>query len=96
MAINSACNELNLPWFESGVSEDAVSGHIQFIVPGETACFAVCNFCNERCRQVTFSTSLACFSLIVRYERVFEGTSLNKRTFLTSNGEKDFLLLYTI
>lgn len=40
MAINSACNELNLPWFESGVSEDAVSGHIQFIVPGETACFA--------------------------------------------------------
>jgi len=27
-------------WVESGVSEDAVSGHIQFIVPGETACFA--------------------------------------------------------
>mmetsp|Transcript_26815 Transcript_26815/g.44893 ORF Transcript_26815/g.44893 Transcript_26815/m.44893 type:complete len:203 (+) Transcript_26815:1-609(+) len=24
---------------ESGVSEDAVSGHIQFIIPGETACF---------------------------------------------------------
>lgn len=24
---------------ESGVSEDAVSGHIQFIVPGRTACF---------------------------------------------------------
>ncbi|KDR08388.1 ubiquitin-like modifier-activating enzyme 5 [Zootermopsis nevadensis] len=40
MAINSACNELNLSWFESGVSENAVSGHIQFIVPGETACFA--------------------------------------------------------
>lgn len=39
MAINSACNELNLSWFESGVSENAVSGHIQFIVPGETACF---------------------------------------------------------
>lgn len=87
MAINSACNELNLPWFESGVSEDAVSGHIQFIVPGETACFAVCNFSNERCRQVTFSTSLACFSLIVRYERVFEVTSLNKGTVLISSGE---------
>ncbi|CAG9828435.1 unnamed protein product [Diabrotica balteata] len=39
-AINTACNEFNLTWFESGVSENAVSGHIQFIVPGETACFA--------------------------------------------------------
>ncbi|XP_067635215.1 ubiquitin-like modifier-activating enzyme 5 [Eurosta solidaginis] len=39
MAINTACNELNLNWFESGVSENAVSGHIQFIRPGETACF---------------------------------------------------------
>jgi len=39
-AINTACNELNLNWFESGVSENAVSGHIQFIAPGETACFA--------------------------------------------------------
>ena len=25
---------------ESGVSEDAVSGHIQVVIPGETACFA--------------------------------------------------------
>nr|XP_034175522.1 ubiquitin-like modifier-activating enzyme 5 [Osmia lignaria] len=40
MAINAACNELNQKWFESGVSENAVSGHIQFIIPGETACFA--------------------------------------------------------
>lgn len=40
MAINTACNELNQKWFESGVSENAVSGHIQFIVPGVTACFA--------------------------------------------------------
>nr|CAG4640912.1 EOG090X07G2 [Eulimnadia texana] len=40
MAINTACNELNQIWFESGVSENAVSGHIQFLVPGETACFA--------------------------------------------------------
>ncbi|XP_053949595.1 ubiquitin-like modifier-activating enzyme 5 [Anastrepha ludens] len=39
MAINAACNELGLNWFESGVSENAVSGHIQFIRPGETACF---------------------------------------------------------
>ncbi|XP_034239877.1 ubiquitin-like modifier-activating enzyme 5 [Thrips palmi] len=40
MAINTACNELNQIWFESGVSENAVSGHIQLIKPGETACFA--------------------------------------------------------
>jgi ubiquitin-like modifier-activating enzyme 5 len=41
MAINTACNELGQVWFESGVSENAVSGHIQFLIPGETACFAV-------------------------------------------------------
>ncbi|KAL0407883.1 UNVERIFIED_CONTAM: Ubiquitin-like modifier-activating enzyme 5 [Sesamum radiatum] len=35
-----ACNELNQTWMESGVSENAVSGHIQLLVPGETACFA--------------------------------------------------------
>lgn len=41
MAINTACNELKQIWFESGVSENAVSGHIQFVKPGETSCFAV-------------------------------------------------------
>jgi ubiquitin-like modifier-activating enzyme 5 len=40
MAINKACNELGQTWFESGVSENAVSGHIQFLQPGHTACFA--------------------------------------------------------
>ena len=40
MAVNQVCLELNQPWIESGVSEDAVSGHIQLLVPGETACFA--------------------------------------------------------
>lgn len=39
IAINQACLEVNKEWFESGVSEDAVSGHIQFIKPGNTACF---------------------------------------------------------
>ena len=34
-----ACLESNIAWMESGVSENAVSGHIQHIVPGETACF---------------------------------------------------------
>jgi len=40
MTINKACNELNQVWMESGVSENAMSGHIQLILPGETACFA--------------------------------------------------------
>uniref|UniRef100_A0A336M2R0 Ubiquitin-like modifier-activating enzyme 5 n=1 Tax=Culicoides sonorensis TaxID=179676 RepID=A0A336M2R0_CULSO len=39
MAINAACNELGMNWIESGVSENAVSGHIQLIKPGESACF---------------------------------------------------------
>uniref|UniRef100_A0A7S2TYR0 THIF-type NAD/FAD binding fold domain-containing protein n=1 Tax=Lotharella oceanica TaxID=641309 RepID=A0A7S2TYR0_9EUKA len=39
MAINQACNELDQVWMESGVSENAVSGHIQFCLPGRTACF---------------------------------------------------------
>jgi len=42
MAINKACNELGQIWYESGVSENAVSGHIQFLKPGEFACFACC------------------------------------------------------
>ncbi|CAI5994187.1 unnamed protein product [Closterium sp. NIES-64] len=40
MVVNQACNELKQVWMESGVSEDAVSGHIQLLIPGETACFA--------------------------------------------------------
>ena len=39
IAINQACNETGQTWFESGVSEDAVSGHIQLLRPGELACF---------------------------------------------------------
>eukprot|EP00040_Diaphanoeca_grandis_P024481 m.134565 g.134565 ORF g.134565 m.134565 type:complete len:392 (-) comp29745_c0_seq1:338-1513(-) len=39
IAINRACCENNQTWFESGVSENAVSGHIQFIEPGTSACF---------------------------------------------------------
>lgn len=35
MAINVACNELDQVWMESGVSENAVSGHIQTIIPGK-------------------------------------------------------------
>lgn len=39
-AINTACNELAQKWMESGVSEDAVSGHIQLMIPGRLACFS--------------------------------------------------------
>lgn len=38
--INAACNELSQKWIESGVSEDAVSGHIQLMEPGRLACFS--------------------------------------------------------
>lgn len=39
MTVNAICNRLNQIWFESGVSESALSGHIQVLVPGETGCF---------------------------------------------------------
>ncbi|KAK8802885.1 hypothetical protein WA171_006556 [Blastocystis sp. BT1] len=39
MTINSICTHLNQVWMESGVSEDALSGHIQLMLPGRTACF---------------------------------------------------------
>lgn len=39
MTINQVCLELEQTWMESGVSEDAVSGHIQLIIPGKTACY---------------------------------------------------------
>ncbi|KAG2443563.1 hypothetical protein HXX76_001915 [Chlamydomonas incerta] len=39
ITINQVCLELQQTWMESGVSEDAVAGHIQLLVPGETACF---------------------------------------------------------
>jgi ubiquitin-like modifier-activating enzyme 5 len=39
MTVNAICNRVNQIWFESGVSESALSGHIQVLVPGETGCF---------------------------------------------------------
>jgi hypothetical protein len=51
--------ELKQPWMESGVSEDAVSGHIQFIVPGETACFEVNT--NNRTLLLPFGISYLCY-----------------------------------
>lgn len=40
MSVNQVALEMGQAWFESGVSEDAVSGHIQLLLPGTTACFA--------------------------------------------------------
>lgn len=39
ITVNRACNRIDMPWMESGVSEDAMHGHIQFMVPGRTACY---------------------------------------------------------
>ncbi|CAE8720558.1 unnamed protein product [Polarella glacialis] len=39
MTINSVCNEIGQIWLESGVSENAVSAHIQTMIPGRYACF---------------------------------------------------------
>jgi len=39
MTLNQACNELGQTWLESGVSENAVSSHIQTLIPGRYACF---------------------------------------------------------
>jgi|GEM_PF-441953 len=39
MVINQACTELDVVWMESGVSETAMSGHIQLMLPGRTSCY---------------------------------------------------------
>ena len=39
VTVNRACLETNQVWLESGVSETAMSGHIQFMNPGHSACF---------------------------------------------------------
>ena len=39
LTINRVCLELGLVWFESGVSETAISGHIQYVQPGVSPCF---------------------------------------------------------
>uniref|UniRef100_A0A1I8GZ54 Ubiquitin-like modifier-activating enzyme 5 n=2 Tax=Macrostomum lignano TaxID=282301 RepID=A0A1I8GZ54_9PLAT len=36
VAVSAMCTELGLTWLESGVSEDAVSGHVQLMRPGRT------------------------------------------------------------
>jgi len=64
MTINRACNELAQPWMESGVSEDAVSGHIQFLIPGQTACFEVCPLSSSSSLPLS-SLTHRCFSLFL-------------------------------
>ncbi|KAL7068130.1 thif family protein [Cryptosporidium serpentis] len=40
ITISQICNQHGIVWFESGISESAVSGHIQMIIPGKTACYS--------------------------------------------------------
>ncbi|RNE99196.1 putative NAD/FAD dependent dehydrogenase [Trypanosoma rangeli] len=42
LTVNYACLLHNIPWMESGVAENAVSGHIQLLLPGVTPCYECC------------------------------------------------------
>lgn len=42
LTVNLACLMYNIPWMESGVAENAVSGHIQLLLPGVTPCYECC------------------------------------------------------
>ncbi|KAI5691999.1 ThiF family [Leishmania braziliensis] len=42
LTVNLACLTYKLPWMESGVAENAVSGHIQLLLPGVTPCYECC------------------------------------------------------
>lgn len=42
MSVNEVCLQQGLPWMESGVAENAVSGHIQLLLPGCTPCYQCC------------------------------------------------------
>jgi ubiquitin-like modifier-activating enzyme 5 len=42
LTVNQICLELNIPWMESGVAENAVAGHIQLLLPGTTPCYQCC------------------------------------------------------
>ena len=39
VTVNRACLQLRQVWMESGVSEDALNGHVQVMYPGRTACY---------------------------------------------------------
>lgn len=39
LTVNRACLRAGITWYESGVSEDALSGHIQLMLPGGSACY---------------------------------------------------------
>ncbi|KAH8620794.1 putative ThiF family [Trypanosoma vivax] len=42
LTVNYACLQFSIPWMESGVAENAVSGHIQTLFPGVTPCYECC------------------------------------------------------
>eukprot|EP00388_Colpodella_angusta_P027523 GDKK01009681.1.p1 GENE.GDKK01009681.1~~GDKK01009681.1.p1 ORF type:complete len:360 (-),score=45.68 GDKK01009681.1:28-1068(-) len=42
LTVNYVCLENSIHWMESGVAENAVSGHIQLLLPGVTPCYECC------------------------------------------------------
>ncbi|CCW65293.1 unnamed protein product [Phytomonas sp. EM1] len=42
LTVNMACLTHRIPWMESGVAENAVSGHIQLLLPGVLPCYECC------------------------------------------------------
>jgi ubiquitin-like modifier-activating enzyme 5 len=42
LTVNLVCLQYNIHWMESGVAENAVSGHIQLLLPGVSPCYECC------------------------------------------------------
>jgi ubiquitin-like modifier-activating enzyme 5 len=97
LAINRACLECNIPWMESGVSEDGISGHIQTLLPGITACFeclpplAVASGIDES----TIRRAGVCAASLPTVMGVIAGfLAQNALKFLLSFGEPCFYMSY--
>uniref|UniRef100_A0A0R3RV62 Ubiquitin-like modifier-activating enzyme 5 n=1 Tax=Elaeophora elaphi TaxID=1147741 RepID=A0A0R3RV62_9BILA len=97
MTINTACNEENQMWMESGVSENAVSGHVQCMHPGHSACFAcvpplvVASNINER----TLKREGVCAASLPTTMAVVAGFLVqNALKFLLNFGEVSYYLGY--
>ena len=67
IAVNQACNELDQVWMESGVSEDAVNGHIQVRFRSTSRCvaapFSESNY-ECMCAQLLEPGRTACFECV--------------------------------
>ncbi|KAL3998018.1 Ubiquitin-like modifier-activating enzyme 5 [Acanthocheilonema viteae] len=97
MTINTACNEENQVWMESGVSENAVSGHVQCMRPGRSACFAcvpplvIASNINER----TLKREGVCAASLPTTMAIVAGFLVqNALKFLLNFGEVSYCLGY--